>query len=169
MTMQNEITPEDLTGLAERLGKKLLLAEMTVATAESCSGGGIAYYLTETAGSSEWFERAFVTYSNLAKQEMLHVDVSVLERFGAVSEQTVSQMASGALANSPVDVAVAVSGIAGPSGGSEEKPVGTVCFAWAYRDRPVRASTHYFSGDRRQVRLQTIYVALKGILANFSH
>ncbi|MFV2056469.1 MAG: CinA family protein [Thiohalomonadales bacterium] len=167
--MNNEISPKDLTDLVLQLGKKLVAANMSVATAESCSGGGIAYYMTEVAGSSDWFERAFVTYSNLAKQEMLNVDESILEGFGAVSEQTVSQMVSGALVNSPADIAVAVSGIAGPSGGSEDKPVGTVCFAWGYRDRPVRTSTHLLEGDRSQVRLKTIAIAIKGILANFSH
>ena len=140
-----------------------------LATAESCTGGGIAYFLTNSAGSSQWFDRAYITYSNQAKQDMLSVSTESLQRFGAVSEAVVNEMALAALGVS-ASVSVAVSGIAGPTGGSAEKPVGTVCFAWACRDLTdqkniiTHLDTQHFEGDRQMVRLHSVLHALKGIL-----
>jgi len=116
------------------------------------------------AGSSDWFERGYVTYSNAAKQESLGVAAETLARFGAVSEETAREMAIGALAASRASVALAVTGVAGPSGGSAEKPVGTVCFAWALRDRPPRSETRGFSGDRGEVRRQSVIRSLQGLI-----
>jgi nicotinamide-nucleotide amidase len=120
-----------LKSLMKELAGQLTAREWKLATAESCTGGGVAYQLTETAGSSAWFERGFVTYSNLAKVEMLGVKQSTLESFGAVSEQVVRAMAEGALSHSQAQVSIAITGIAGPEGGSKEKPVGSVWFGWA--------------------------------------
>ena len=136
-----------------------------MSTAESCTGGWIAEVVTATAGSSAWFDRGFVTYSNAAKQEMLGVGSDTLARHGAVSEQTVREMATGALAHSHAQVAVAVSGVAGPAGGSADKPVGMVCLAWAIVDRPPRAATRHFDGDRESVRRQTVEGALEELVA----
>jgi nicotinamide-nucleotide amidase len=134
-----------------------------LACAESCTGGGIAAALTDLAGSSAWFDRGFVTYSNLAKQEMLGVSAATLERHGAVSRQTVIEMARGALARSRAELSVAVSGIAGPGGGTPDKPVGTVWIAWA-SDGIVDALSERFPGDRAAVRAATIDAALKGLV-----
>ena len=127
--------------------------------------GGVATAMTDIAGSSAWFDRAFVTYSNAAKQEMLEVDAETLAVFGAVSEPVVSEMAAGALAHSRGDIAVAISGIAGPLGGSEEKPVGTVCFAWADKTGKSKVETCHFAGDRQEVRQQAVEKALSGLIA----
>jgi nicotinamide-nucleotide amidase len=156
--------PASLIDLAEQVGTELLRLDLVLATAESCSGGGIAYMVTEIAGSSHWFERAYVTYSNQSKQQMLGVKSKTLEQYGAVSEPTVQEMLAGTLLNSEADVATAVSGIAGPSGGSELKPVGMVCFAWGRHDMPVVTKTAYFSGNRHEIRIQTIEMALTGVL-----
>ena len=134
-----------------------------LACAESCTGGGIAAALTELAGSSAWFECGYVTYSNRAKQEMLGVSEQTLARHGAVSRETVLEMATGALLRSQVQLSVAVSGIAGPGGGTPEKPVGTVWFAWATREAAV-ADCRVFSGDRAQVRGAAVDAALQGLL-----
>lgn len=132
-------------------------------TAESCTGGGIAYAITELPGSSEWFERGFVTYSNPAKQEQLGVPHELIARHGAVSEQVAAAMAVGALQHSHADYSVAVTGIAGPDGGTEEKPVGTVCFGWGQRGAGVRTARIVFDGDRQQVRELSILTALQGL------
>jgi len=137
---------------------------MMLATAESCTGGGIAEALTDISGSSAWFERGFVTYSNVAKAEMLGVRLSTLEAHGAVSEAAVCEMAAGALQHSRAQLAVAVSGIAGPTGGTPEKPVGTVWFGWALRDGEVHARLHHLKGDRASVREQSVQIALQGAL-----
>ena len=134
-----------------------------LACAESCTGGGIAAALTELAGSSAWFECGYVTYSNRAKQEMLGVSEQTLARHGAVSRETVLEMATGALLRSHVQLSVAVSGIAGPGGGTPEKPVGTVWFAWATQDTAV-ADCRVFPGDRAQVRVAAVDAALQGLL-----
>jgi nicotinamide-nucleotide amidase len=134
-----------------------------VASAESCTGGGIAAALTDLAGSSDWFDRGFVTYSNQAKQEMLGVSPQTLLRFGAVSRETVLEMARGALGHSRAHLSVAVSGIAGPGGGTPDKPVGTVWLAWA-SDGDVAAVQRHFPGDRAAVRAATVDVALWGLL-----
>jgi nicotinamide-nucleotide amidase len=150
--------------LAEQVGAALKAHGMMLTTAESCTGGGIAEALTDISGSSAWFERGFVTYSNVAKAEMLGVRQSTLEAHGAVSEATVREMAAGALQHSHAQVAVAVSGIAGPTGGTPEKPVGTVWFGWALRDGEVHARLHHLSGDRAAVREQSVQIALQGVL-----
>jgi nicotinamide-nucleotide amidase len=150
--------------LAEQVGATLKAHGMMLATAESCTGGGIAQALTDISGSSSWFERGFVTYSNLAKVEMLGVRQTTLDAHGAVSEATVREMAAGALQHSHAQVAVAVSGIAGPTGGTAEKPVGTVWFGWALRDGEVHARLHHLSGDRAAVREQSVGIALQGLL-----
>ena len=136
-----------------------------IATAESCTGGLIAGCLTEIAGSSDVFDRGMVTYSNQAKSEQLGVPMDLIEHHGAVSEAVVRAMAEGALARSSADVAVAVTGVAGPGGGSAEKPVGLVHFGLAKRDRATRVTRSVFIGDRARVRLETVRSALK-LLAN---
>ncbi len=161
--------PDDraLAVLARNLGSQLLAAGQTVATAESCTGGWIAKVLTDAAGSSGWFGWGFVTYSNAAKQALVGVPAETLEAHGAVSEAVVRVMAAGALAETGADHAVAVSGIAGPDGGSADKPVGTVWFAWATRGEEgprVRAIVRRFEGDREAVRRQSVAFALRGVL-----
>jgi nicotinamide-nucleotide amidase len=151
--------------LAVRLGQALLARGRQVAVAESCTGGLIAAAITDIAGSSGWFDRGFVTYSNEAKVELLGVASETLAARGAVSEETARQMAAGALARSAADVAVAVTGIAGPGGGSPDKPVGTVCLAWARRGGTPEAVTRHFAGDRSEVRRATVEAALEGLLA----
>ena len=153
-----------LTTLATLVGAKLRAKGLMLTTAESCTGGWVAQTVTAIAGSSEWFERGFVTYSNAAKMEMLRVKAGTLRKHGAVSEQTARAMAVGALAHSRAQVAVAITGIAGPTGGSPEKPVGMVCFAWAVTDAKISAQTRHFKGDRESVRRQSVRVALQGVV-----
>ena len=155
----------DLQTLSESVGAQLLSRGEWLATAESCTGGWVAQSITAIAGSSAWFDRGFVTYSNVAKQEMLGVTEATLERHGAVSEATARAMAQGAIAHSRADWAIAITGIAGPGGGSPEKPVGTVCFAWAQRDGGCEAQTCVFAGERAAVREQSVIHALRGLLA----
>jgi nicotinamide-nucleotide amidase len=154
----------ELENLAERLGAALLSRGEWLAVAESCTGGWLAQSVTAIAGSSAWFDRGFVTYSNAAKLDMLGVPESTLERHGAVSEATARAMAQGALAHSRADWSVAVTGIAGPGGGTPEKPVGTVCFAWAQKEGGCEALTCRFQGDRAAVRAQAVAMALNGLL-----
>ena len=154
----------DMSALAEQVGETLQQQGRVLATAESCTGGWVAKLVTDVAGSSQWFDRGFVTYSNDAKQDMLGVSGSMLETEGAVSEATVSAMVSGALEYSQADVALAISGIAGPGGGRPGKPVGTVCFAWQQRGRAAQVETQYFSGDRNNVRQQAVFHALRVLL-----
>jgi nicotinamide-nucleotide amidase len=154
----------DLENLAERLGCLLVERGEWLAAAESCTGGWLAQSVTAIAGSSTWFDRGFVTYSNAAKVEMLGVSEGSLERHGAVSEAVARAMAQGVLDYSRADWSVAITGIAGPGGGSAEKPVGTVCFAWAQRDGGCEACTAHFSGDRAAVREQSVRFALNGLL-----
>lgn len=156
----------ELIALAEELGRALKAAGRSLATAESCTGGWLAQVITGVPGSSGWFERGFVTYSNLSKCELLGVTGETLARYGAVSEQTARAMAEGVLARSRADLGVAVTGVAGPGGGTPEKPVGTVCFAWAVRKCPTLSSTQHFSGDRRAIRRQAVQRALQGLLQN---
>ncbi|WP_428633920.1 nicotinamide-nucleotide amidase [Sedimenticola sp.] len=155
----------ELEQSAQALAQRLLAANSTLATAESCTGGWIAKVLTDIAGSSLWFDRGFVTYSNQAKQEMLGVSGETLAIHGAVSEAVVREMAAGVLAKSPADLALSVSGIAGPGGGTPEKPVGTVWFAWQVRGGELVSDCHLFDGDREAVRRQAVVVALQGVLA----
>jgi nicotinamide-nucleotide amidase len=154
----------ELENLAQELGAQLLTRGEYLTAAESCTGGWLAQSVTAIAGSSGWFDRGFVTYSNAAKVEMLGVAETTLERHGAVSEATARAMAQGALSHSRADWSVAITGIAGPSGGSPEKPVGTVCFAWASKEGGCEAQTCYFSGDRAEVREQSVRHALRGLL-----
>jgi len=146
-----------------QLGETLAQQDLMVATAESCTGGWVSQELTAVAGSSAWFERGFVTYSNAAKQEMLAVSADTLAKFGAVSEAVVREMALGALKHSRAQLAVAVSGVAGPGGGSAEKPVGTVCFAWAIQASEVISRSFHFEGDRQAVRQQAVVIAIQGL------
>ena len=134
-----------------------------LAAAESCTGGWVSQAVTSVAGSSIWFERGYVTYSNAAKREALGVPQRILDRYGAVSEQTAREMARGALRKSRAGIALAVTGIAGPGGGVPGKPVGTVCFAWA-RGRKIRSETKRFKGGRGRVRRQSVIHALRGVL-----
>jgi nicotinamide-nucleotide amidase len=150
--------------LSRAVGERMKAAGAMLVTAESCTGGWVAQALTSVAGSSEWFERGFVTYSDDAKREMLGVRTETLSHHGAVSEETAREMARGALERSKAGVALAITGVAGPTGGSPDKPVGTVCFAWASK-RGVRSETRRFSGDRESVRRQSVIHALEGVLS----
>ena len=157
-----------LLGLVRRLAARMLAEGRMLGTAESCTGGLIAKCVTDLPGSSAWFERGWVTYTDRAKREELGVSSSALKRHGAVSEPVARAMVRGVLRHSRADVAVGVTGIAGPDGGSAEKPVGTVWIAWAWRDGPrtwVVARHFLFEGDRDAVRRQTAAEALKGLLA----
>jgi len=158
----------ELRMLAERLAERMRSEGKFVATAESCTGGWIAKALTDLPGSSDWFSYGIVSYSNAAKQDLLGVSPVTLVNHGAVSEAVVREMAEGAIKRGGADVAVAVSGVAGPSGGSPDKPVGTVWFAWARLDRAglrSHAERRQFDGDREAVRRQTVAAALEGLLS----
>ncbi|WP_162045553.1 nicotinamide-nucleotide amidohydrolase family protein [Vibrio taketomensis] len=152
--------------LSVELGELLLLNKQVLVTAESCTGGGVASAVTDIAGSSAWFDRAFVTYSNQAKMDMLGVKSDTLDSYGAVSTETVAEMALGALQHSTATIAVSISGIAGPTGGSELKPVGTVCFGFANQAGWLEVDTQYFHGDRAAVRAQAIGYAM-GTLCDY--
>jgi nicotinamide-nucleotide amidase len=150
--------------LAAQVGELLKSHGLMLTTAESCTGGGVAQAITEVAGSSAWFERGFVTYSNLSKQQMLGVREITLAQFGAVSEMTAREMVAGALQHSAAQVALAVTGIAGPDGGSADKPVGTVWFAWGIKQRETHAQRHQLEGSRAEVRAQAVRIALLGMM-----
>jgi nicotinamide-nucleotide amidase len=154
----------ELTALARQVGEGLKAKGLVLATAESCTGGWVAKEITEVPGSSEWFDRGFVTYTDGAKKELLGVTAPTLQAYGAVSEATVREMVQGALRHSRADVTLAISGIAGPGGGTPAKPVGTVHFAWALRDGALEADAQRFGGDRRSVRAQSVAHALRGVL-----
>ena len=149
--------------IAKQLARRLKAARALLVTAESCTGGWVAQAVTSVPGSSDWFERGFVTYSNAAKQELLGVKSRTLKAHGAVSEETAREMARGALRRSRGTVAVSVTGIAGPSGGSKTKPVGMVCFAWATAKK-VTSEARRFSGGRTSVRRKSVVHALQGVL-----
>jgi len=155
--------PDSLTSLATLAGTRLREKGALLVTAESCTGGWVAQAVTAIAGSSEWFERGFVAYSNAAKRELLGVNKETLDRHGAVSEETARELALGALQHSHGTISVAVTGIAGPAGGTPAKPVGMVCFAWAIKDG-ILSETRYFGGDRESVRRQSVVRALQGVL-----
>ena len=155
---------DKLPALARRIGVRLKARGLELATAESCTGGWIAQAVTSVPGSSGWFDRGFVTYSDESKKELLGVRAGTLSRHGAVSEATAREMASGALARSRAQVAVAVTGIAGPTGGTKEKPVGMVCFAWSRKGRAPGSATRRFSGGRESVRRRSVIAALQGLL-----
>jgi nicotinamide-nucleotide amidase len=150
--------------LAEQLGDRLKARAYKIATAESCTGGWIAQIITEVPGSSSWFDRGFVTYSNNAKMQMLGVNPQTLTQYGAVSTEVAKQMVAGALANSEADWAVAVTGVAGPDGGSTEKPVGTVFIAWLNKGGISRVQRLQLSGNRHEIRKQTVISAIEGLL-----
>lgn len=154
----------ELVNLATQLGDALKAAQQQLVTAESCTGGWLGRVITAVPGSSHWYERGFITYTNVSKQEMLGVAAATLESFGAVSERTVGEMAEGALRHSHGDLSVAISGIAGPGGGSEAKPVGTVCIAWAGGGSKTYVGTWRFEGDREQVRYAAVKTALEGVI-----
>lgn len=155
---------KELEKLATELNKRLGNRGAVMASAESCTGGWVAKAMTDVPGSSSCFDRAFVTYSNEAKQEMLGVDLETLEQHGAVSESVVREMVRGALDRSRASAVVAVSGIAGPDGGTEEKPVGTVWLAWGVRDGAITASKELFLGEREAIRYQASVAALQGMM-----
>jgi nicotinamide-nucleotide amidase len=159
------LTDDESVALAAELGRRLAPRRAFVTAAESCTGGLVAGAITAIAGSSGWFQRGFVTYSNEAKTEMLDVPTETLARHGAVSEETARSMAEGALRAGRADYAVAITGIAGPDGGSAAKPVGMVCFSWAVRDGATTSITKRLPGDRAAVRHASVIVALQGLIA----
>ncbi len=154
---------QELSALIQRLGDRLTAESRFLCTAESCTGGGIATLMTSVSGSSAWFDRAFVTYSNAAKVAMLGVTETSLAQFGAVSEQVAREMAEGALRMSVLDVAVSITGIAGPGGGTKDKPVGTVCFGWS-DGKNTRTAIEHFNGDRDAVRQASVIHAVSGLI-----
>lgn len=162
------MSDEKLALIVEQIAELLLKADKKLTTAESCTGGWVAKVLTDIAGSSEWFERGFVTYSNPAKHEMLDVSESTLETYGAVSQETVSAMAIGALKNSHADFSLSISGIAGPGGGIKDKPVGLVWFSWAAKENNtlniLASEKKVFSGDRESVREQAVEYVLTELI-----
>jgi len=162
-----------LSTLAEELGVALKARGFMLVLAESCTGGMVAQAVTSVAGSSAWFDRGFVTYSNIAKIEMLGVSPQTLEKFGAVSEDVAAQMALGCLKlgmrkNSHAQIAGSITGIAGPDGGTAEKPVGTVCFAWANLNQPILTATQIFSGNRQEIRQQATAFMLARLIARLN-
>ena len=152
-----------MNDLAKKVGRRLRASGAMLVTAESCTGGWVSEVVTSVSGSSRWFERGFVTYSDAAKRQMLGVKKKTLRKHGAVSQETAREMAKGALKRSRGTIAVAVTGVAGPTGGSAAKPVGTVCFAFA-TPKSVLAETQHFKGDRESVRQQSVVRALEGVL-----
>jgi len=157
-----------LTTHVEQLAMRLMTRAAKLATAESCTGGLVAATLTSLSGSSAWFERGWITYSNDAKTQELGVPVALIDQHGAVSESVAAAMASGARCQAHVDFAIAVTGIAGPQGGSAEKPVGTVCFGWA-TPSGTQTETRCFTGDRHHIRVQSVAHALSGLLLRLEH
>lgn len=155
---------KDLKNLAMRVGEGLLERQLMLATAESCTGGWVAQIVTSVSGSSQWFERGFVCYSNASKGEMLGVRAETLSRYGAVSDEVVREMAEGALRYSQAQVSLAISGIAGPGGDVPGKPVGTVYLAWAVAGRVVLSRTDHYQGSRTAIRWQAVVASLSGVL-----
>jgi len=153
----------DINELAAQVGRALQDKELLLATAESCTGGGVSQAVTEIAGSTGWFDCGFVCYSNASKTELLEVPAALIAQLGSVSEEVAAAMAQGALANSNAHVAVSTTGIAGPTGAVPGKPVGTVCFGWANGDT-VHTERLVFTGDRKAIREQTVIHALQGLL-----
>jgi nicotinamide-nucleotide amidase len=158
------VTDTELQQLAATLGEALLARGWMVATAESCTGGWVGQILTAIPGSSAWYERGFITYANAAKQDMLGVTAATLETYGAVSEETACEMARGALAHSGAQATLAISGIAGPGGGTPQKPVGLVCYGWALSDGTLMSSTCRLDGDREEIRSRAVAAALRGLI-----
>ena len=155
-----------LENLIQHVADTLLDAELQLTTAESCTGGWVAKCCTDLTGSSAWFDRGFIPYTNKAKQDLLSVSSTTLEKYGAVSIQTAIEMAEGALNNSQASISVAITGIAGPTGGTKTKPVGTVCFAFSIKNNPTISAQYLFNGDREMIRRQAVTTALEGIVKN---
>jgi len=158
------VSDEELHQLATVLGDKLRARGWMLATAESCTGGWVGQLLTSLAGSSQWYERGFITYANAAKVEMLGVPQATLDAHGAVSEETAMAMARGALKHSHAQAALAISGIAGPGGGTPHKPVGLVCYGWALADGTLMSSICRLDGDREEIRSRAVAAALRGLI-----
>jgi nicotinamide-nucleotide amidase len=158
------VSDTELDELAAELGEKLRARGWMLATAESCTGGWVGQVITALPGSSHWYERGFITYANIAKQEMLGVPAETLETYGAVSEETASAMAAGALEHSHAQATLAISGIAGPGGGTPQKPVGLVCYGWALADGTRLSSTCRLDGDREEIRSRAVAAALRGLI-----
>jgi nicotinamide-nucleotide amidase len=158
------VSDTELNQLAAELGGKLRARGWMLATAESCTGGWVGQVITAQPGSSHWYERGFITYANIAKQEMLGVSAETLETYGAVSEETASAMAAGALKHSHAQATLAISGIAGPGGGTPQKPVGLVCYGWALADGTRLSSTCRLDGDREEIRSRAVAAALRGLI-----
>ncbi len=150
--------------LANQTGKLLTQHGLMLVSAESCTGGWLGQVVTTVPGSSTWYERGFITYSNISKHEMLGVRYGTLEQFGAVSTQTAYEMAMGAVTNSHAQIGVSITGIAGPDGGTEQKPVGMVCFAWVMKEGLSRCETQFLKGDREAIRHQSVSTALHGVI-----
>jgi nicotinamide-nucleotide amidase len=155
---------EELFQLAEQVGHLLKQKGWMLTTAESCTGGWVGQMITAVAGSSAWYDRGFITYTNLSKQEMLGVSGETLDAFGAVSEETAKEMAQGALKHSRAQISVSLSGIAGPGGGTPKKPVGTVCIGWATHHDTITSTTCRLGGDREEIRSRAVAAALRGLV-----
>ena len=166
--MEIQYDDEAIASLTAALAAELKAHGRRLATAESCTGGWISKVCTDLAGSSDWFERGFVSYSNASKHELLGVRPADIHRFGAVSEEVAAAMALGAQDRSGVDYALSVSGVAGPGGGSPEKPVGTVCFGWALPHEDTETETLLFVGDRDDIRRQTVVHSIRGLLSRIA-
>ena len=158
------MTEVEITKLSRQVGLLAKRRKVQIVTAESCTGGGIAAAITRISGSAKYFDRGFVTYANDAKRQMLGVSPRTLKRFGAVSEDVAREMALGALKKSPSDIAISITGIAGPTGAAPGKPVGLVWFGWAVRGGPVQTRAFHFKGGRVEVRMQSVYMALQGLI-----
>lgn len=161
----NAIDDQTLHNLAKQVGLALTRQGLVLVSAESCTGGWLGQMITSIPGSSAWYDSGFITYTVNSKQEMLGISTKTLKEHGEVSEQTAREMAHGAVTRSGAQVAVSITGIAGPGGGTAKKPVGMVCFAWEMKDNHMRSETRHFSGDRRAVRQQSVAVALQGLIA----
>lgn len=160
----DQTIPTQLQLITHELGQLCLKKSLKIVTAESCTGGGVAYELTSVPGSSQWFERGFVTYSDMAKMELLGVQEKSILNYGAVSRTVAKEMAEGAIKNSRADVSLAITGIAGPKGGNKEKPIGTCWFGWAGANFETQGKHTIFQGDRNLVRLQAMIFSLKELL-----
>jgi nicotinamide-nucleotide amidase len=161
----NTSSNHDLHEITQELARVLIKNHWHLSTAESCTGGMVAASITELAGSSEWFERGYVTYSNKSKSEDIDVSQNLIEQHGAVSDQVARAMALGAKQNSGSDLSLSITGIAGPSGGSPEKPIGTVCFAWVLANDQIVSETKHFEGNRQQIRQQACDFSLRKLLS----
>lgn len=162
------VSESKLLSLTNQIANILVTKRWHLASAESCTGGWLAKSCTDISGSSSWFDRGFVTYSNQSKHDLINVSLSTLEKYGAVSKQTATEMAQGTLINSNADISVAITGIAGPDGGTTEKPVGTVWISWSTKNGTNKTELFQLSGDREQVRYQAVIKALQGIIKNAS-